>query len=164
MLIEKLEDRRLLSAAPAKISLVGLAAFLDDHPTNDCSFVSISEGIRQVEQGIMLLTLGDPSSSVLKTSRTAPATAAAQQLTIDLPAPSDPFALAFNPSTLEPFGSEYTVKLPAKPSLSLFNITQKIGKEKLHFTGKLNAKLTVLSGVLDVTGPTNQVSFTYTTA
>jgi hypothetical protein len=32
---------------------------------------------------------------------------------------------------------------------------------RLHFTGKLNAKLTTLSGVLTVTGPTNQVSFTY---
>jgi hypothetical protein len=147
MLIETLEDRRLFSNT--------LFVFLATHPRVTAHLRALSQGQIVTELATMVLGL---SPTVTPQARPAAAAPARETLTIAFQTPNDPFVLAFNPSTLEPFGSVYTVKLSSKPSLSLFNISQKIGKEKLHF----NSKVTAFGGVLQVTGPTNQVSFTYT--
>jgi hypothetical protein len=155
MLIEELEDRRLFSSS--------LFVFLATHPRVTAHLRALSQGQIVTELATMVLGLSPTVTPQARPGARPAATAAAREtLTIAFQTPTDPFVLAFNPSTLEPFGSVYTVKLSSKPSLSLFNITQKIGKEKLHFTGKFNSKVTAFGGVLQVTGPTNQVSFTYT--
>ena len=160
MLIERLEDRQLLSAAP-KLTVEAILLYVGLHPASKVLLFGESVGVRQEELGTFLMT-----SFVPKTLHAGAATAAASTPVITLTMPSPGLLTTvgtFNPASLEPFGSQYTFNLNAKHLLNLFNITQKIGKEKLHFTGKLNSKLTVLSGVLDVTGPTNQVSLTYKT-
>jgi hypothetical protein len=160
MLVEKLENRQLFTAITPSLSSLQILDIFALNPQFIVHMTSRSEGKAETELGTFFFTVFPIGSPARVAAAPAAAAAGADNLTIELPAPNDPFELAFNPSTLEPFGSTYTVKL-SKPSLSVFNITQKIGKEKLHFTGKLNAKLTTLSGVLTVTGPTNQVSFTY---
>ena len=165
MLIEKLEERRLFSATikPAeKITVESVFTFFAVNPGVSVLYLAESLGSRQEELGHFLMSAFIPKSLHADSSAaTAPTTHF--DVTLTMESSDSLLAGTFNPASLEPFGSVYTFQLNAKNPLNVFNITQKIGKEKLHFTGKLNSKLTVLSGVLKVTGPTNQISLTYKT-
>ena len=158
MLIELLEHRELLSAA-AKPTVEAVLTWVAVNQAIKIVFVGESVGQRQQEFGNFLMSAF--AKNALHADA-APAAASTPSVTLSMPSPGLLTTVGtFNPASLEPFGSQYTFTLSAKHPLNLFNITQKIGKEKLHFTGKLNSKLTVLTGVLRVSGPTNQVNLTY---
>jgi hypothetical protein len=168
MFVEKLEDRRLFSAAPllhalktspASVLLEEVEAKLETEPVLPATFVLAVSGHQTLSEGgsVALAPHGEELNQLVH-----PGSAAAAAATGAVGLESS-LTGAFDPSIfLGPFPSTFNFVLNKKNPLNLFNISRSASGEKLLFTGKLNKSLTQLSGVLHVTGPNERAIFTYT--
>jgi hypothetical protein len=151
MLIETLEDRRLLSAAPV---------FAHAAKVNPLA-AKVNQALLATPEGNTIFTEKLPhnrrsrQSAVLDFLPTGSATAPPFPFTFTLVSGSGVGALS-------PFPTTFSFSVTSKNPLALFNIKQTIAGEHLNFTGKLKKNLKTLTGVLSISKGGVKVSVTYT--
>ena len=180
MHIERLESRRFLSATPVtgvalsphhdtarsvsvapqksqKITINDVVNALSIYGRAQALFVmKVSGNQKLTEAGQFLLD----SVSIPQLARAAAAPGPSYTLTMSTTTDSTSFP--FDPSFIDPFPATYTFSLNTKKPLNLFNITQKIGKKTLKFTGVMSSNLQKITGVLNLNGPNQHANRTYT--
>ena len=151
MLIETLEGRQLMSAAPvvAHAARVNpLAAKVNqallNTPEANATFTEKLPHNRRSRQSAVLDFL--PAGS---------ATGAPFPFTVTLVSASGVGSLA-------PFPTTYSFSVTSKNPLALFNIKQTNSREHLNFTGTLKKNLKTLSGVLSISKGSVKFNLTYT--
>jgi hypothetical protein len=170
MLIETLEDRRLLSAslspaarAPKVNPLIPkIEAELLAKPAADVTLsLHVSGGQVLKEAGEFHYTPGAGEALNMVVFKHAVAALPPVPYSITLEAGSSPTG-GFDPANIAPFPATYKFNLNYKNPLSLFSIKQTSGKNHLLFTATLKKNLQTFTGVIQVTGPNRSLRLTYT--
>jgi hypothetical protein len=170
MHVESLEGRSLFSAllpmghdaggqhvltptAKTKVTLQTVASALQFFGKSDARVVLKSPGQRPVTQAGMFFLNSNSSPTAYTLTLAIPDFSLAQQ------------AGVLDPSVLAPFPTDFSFKLSSKQPLNLFNISRRIGKNTIKFTGVMNKSLTAISGslVVHMTGSGTQ-TYTYSAA